>query len=283
MGADELAVLSRIRFAFHQAAVSKATPTRTIFSPVPSTVGANPGIETGTVVLHAIDADSGEPIPNVTFVIENLKAEEWAAPVGKSGADGRWQLEMGPKPGCFFSVLPVPVAYQVTGLDEVPAGVVVGGRIEHRFHLRKRGTNADFPEVLPTPETSKYQLPVPLEFTKSGSIRSSVDNMPGFAGQQITFVYHPSRTEMAQRVFHNGLRVRAALDDELEYFRKAEGENAGDVTKISEVLIAIQANKQWVLRCRTKDGMKLRDGFKVHFNDLDRWDLKVPAYDHPEF
>lgn len=276
-GADELAVLNRIRFAFHQAAVSEPADDEDENALVPR------GVETGTVVLHALDADSGEPIPNVTFVIENLKAEEWASSVGKSGDDGKRQLEMEPKPGCFFSVHPMPDGYQVTGLDEVPAGVVVGGRVEHRFHLRKRGTNADFPEVLPAPETARAQLPVPSEFTKRGSIRSSVDNMPGFAGQQIEFVYDPKYTEMAERVFRNGRRVRAALDDELEYFCKAEGEKAGDITEISDVLIAIQANQQWFIRCRTSDGMNLRDGFKVHFNNLEGWDLKVPSYVHPEF
>ncbi|MEQ9411832.1 MAG: hypothetical protein RIK87_29225 [Fuerstiella sp.] len=54
------------------------------------------GWKRGKVVLHAMDADSGKPIPNVFLVIETLKAEQRAAPVGKSGTDGKRRLEMGP-------------------------------------------------------------------------------------------------------------------------------------------------------------------------------------------
>ena len=102
-GTQKFAVLNRIRFSFHQAAT-----------------------ETGTVVLHAIDADTGEPIRDVTFVKENAVREDWATPVGSSGADGTVRIKTRPLPGYFFSILPMPQGYKVTSLDEVPAHVEVG-------------------------------------------------------------------------------------------------------------------------------------------------------------
>ena len=85
-------------------------------------------------------------------------------------------------------------------------------------------------------------------------------------------------------MFRNGKRVRAALADELKYFRKAEGVKAGDISKLSEVIIAIESNTKWTLYCRTKNGMQLKqNGFRVRFDELDSWDLDVPAFLHPEF
>lgn len=43
-------------------------------------------------MLFALDADSGEPIEHVTFVKENLLAEDWAVSVGTTGKD--WDLEI---------------------------------------------------------------------------------------------------------------------------------------------------------------------------------------------
>ena len=46
----------------------------------------------GTVVPSAFDADSGKPIENVTFAIENSLAEMWAEPVGRSDLNGKLKL-----------------------------------------------------------------------------------------------------------------------------------------------------------------------------------------------
>lgn len=253
---------------------------------------ADAQVETGAVLLHAIDADTGKPIANVTFAMENLLAEDWAVSVGKSGGDGRLNLEMKPRPGYFFNVFPTPKGYKVTGLDAVPASVVVGGRVEHRFHLRKRDADVDVPDILPASKTRKNEFPFPLVLENNVNFQSSVNDMPGFEGQTIRFWFYPgkaggvqrNRVERAEHIYWNGQLVRAALEDELRYFRKAEGEKAGNIKKITDVLIKIGAKDHWTLECRTKNAMKLKQhGFKVYFNNFDSWDLQVPAYLHPNF
>ena len=241
-----------------------------------------PGV--GEIVLHAIDVDTNKPIPNVTFVKENLLAEDWTISVGRSNHDGTLTFRSKPLPGYFFSVLPVPEGFKVAGLDEVPARIRVGERIEHRFYLRKLGTNLQFLDELTDTPLGEQSLLIPSEFKGRDSIRLSVHDMPGFTGQEIKFAFQRSNAKLAERVFRNGKRVRAALADELKYFRKAEGEKAGDISEVSEVIIGIESKTQWTLYCRTKNGMQLKqNGFRVRFDELDSWDLDVPAFLHPEF
>ncbi len=240
--------------------------------------------EVGEIVLHAIDVDTNKPIPNVTFVKENLLAEQWAVSVGRSNHDGTLTFRSKPLPGYFFSILPVPEGFKVAGLDEVPAGIRVGERIEHRFYLRKLGTNLQFLDELTGPPLTEQGLLIPAECKGQDSIKLSVHDMPGFTGQEVKFVFHRSNAKLAERVFRNGMRVRAALADELKYFRKAEGVKAGDISKVSEVIIELDSKMKWTLHCRTKNGMQLKqNGFRVHFDELDSWDLEVPALLHPEF
>ncbi len=261
-----------------------------LLMPFISTAGAQ--VRTGTVLLHAIDADTGKPIANVAFAIENLLVEDWAVSVGKSGSEGRLQLKMKPRQGYFFSVLSKPKDYKITGLDAVPASIVAGGRVEHRFHLRKRNAKVDFSEILSAPKTRKSGFPFPAARENNINHQSSVNDMPGFEGQPIKFWFYPSkadgvarkRIELAERIYRNGQRVHAALEDELRYFRKAEGKKAGSIKEITDVIIEIGSTEHWVLWCRTKGGMKLKQyGFKVYFNNLDSWDLQVPEYLHPKF
>lgn len=253
-----------------------------LLAPIAASQGNDPGV--GEIVLHAIDADTKKPIANVTFVKENLLAEDWATSVGTSKGDGTLSFRSKPLPGYFFSVFPVPEGYKITGVDEIPAGIIVGDRIEHRFYLRKLGTSLQFLDELTEPRPNEHRILVPSELEDQDSIKLSIHDMPGFNGQETKFVFRRSNAKLAERVFRNGRRVRAALTDELKYFRKAEGEKAGNISEISDVIIAIGSNNTWTLWCRTKNGMKLKqNGFRIRFDELDSWDLEVPAFLHPEF
>jgi len=101
----------------------------------------------------------------------------------------------------------------------------------------------------------------------------------------MALAHSPARTGLVSGFCPYGQLVRAAFVDELQYFRKAEGEKSGNIKEISDVIIKLGAIEQrWTLWCRTKNGMKLKQhGFKVHFDNLDSWDLQVPDYLHPEF
>ena len=267
-GSKEFAVLNRIRFAFHQAA-----------------------IETGTVVLHAIDADNGAPIRNVEFVKENALREDWATPVGRSDADETVRIETKPMLGYFFSIMHVPQGYKVTSLDEVPAHVEVGRRVDYRFHLRKRGTNLEFVKSVPESNATGNRFAEALKETNQKSFRIDIDDMPGFRGQPVTFTFARDRAPLLERIFANGELVRAAVQDELRYFEKAEGNLAGEISELYDIQVVISSSTlprapatSWHLYCRTKDGIELKqDGFRIRFEDLDHWDLEIPDFLHPEF
>ena len=94
----------------------------------------------GRVVLIVSDLDSGEPIPNATFVTENVWAEMWASPVGKSDSNGQVQFESKEQKGYEYYIWPVPDGYVESGDGDgrVPAAIRPGETIVHRFHLRKR-------------------------------------------------------------------------------------------------------------------------------------------------
>ena len=267
-GSKEFAVLNRIRFAFHQAAT-----------------------ETGTVVLHAIDADTCEPIRDVEFVKENAVGEDWATLVGRSDTDGTVRIETKPILGYFFSILPEPQGYKVTSLDEVPVHVEVGRRVDYRFHLRKLGTNLEFVKNVPASNAAGNRFAEALKETNQTSFRIAIDDMPGFRGEPVTFIFARDRAPLAERIFANGELVRAAVHDELRYFQKAEGKSAGNISELYYVQVVISSTSlprapatSWYLYCRTRDGIELKqDGFKFRFEDLDHWDLEIPAFLHPEF
>ncbi len=267
-GSKEVAVFNRIRFAFHQAAT-----------------------ETGTFVLHAIDADTGKPIRDVEFVKENAVAEDWAMLVGKSDADGTVSINTKPLPGYFFSILPVPKGYKVSSLDEVPVHVEVGRRVDYRFQLRKLGTNLEFANNMRVSNATGNRFDEALKETNQKSLRIIVNDMPGFRDESVTFSFARDRAPLAERIFANGELVRAAVSDELRYFEKAEGNSAGKISELYDIQVVISNSTlprapatSWYLHCRTRDGIELKqDGFRIRFEDLDHWDLDIPAFLHPEF
>jgi hypothetical protein len=267
-GAQKSAVFNRIRFSFHQAAT-----------------------ETGTVVLHAIDADTGEPIRDVTFVKENAVREDWATPVGSSGADGTVRIKTRPLPGYFFSILPMPQGYKVTSLDEVPAQFEVGDRVDYRFYLRKLGTNLEFVKNVPESNPAGNRFAEALKETNQKSLRLVVDDMPGFREQPVAFSFARDHASLAERIFANGELVRAAVTDELRYLEKAEGNLAGKISELYDIQVVISSSTlprapatSWHLHCRTRDGIELKqDGFRIRFEDLNHWDLEIPSFLHPAF
>lgn len=245
---------------------------------------------TGKVVLYALDADTGKPIENVKFVKENLLAEDWAVTVGTTGKDGAVRLESRPLPGYFFSAMPVPKGYKVSSLDEVPSRVEVGKTVEHRFHLRKLAEKPAIPELIPLENSTGKRFEEVLRIKSNEAWFSlTLSDVPGFEGRKVKFAFSRENAFLAELIYKNGKRVRAALHDELRYFQKAEGRSAGDVSAIYDVEFLICAkpprasSTSWYLRCQTKNGIKLRDGFEVRFEKLDLWDLEIPAYVHPDF
>lgn len=259
----------------------------------PSSLGqAQQHSESGTVILHAIDIDSGGPIAGLTFAIENSLAEDWATAVGESGEDGQLRIESKPRPGYFYSVFPEPKDYKIVGLDAVPSSIVPGKTVEHYFHLRKRNAPVNVPDIIPRPEVIHKNLTDPTPLDDNIHLQVSTADMPGFEGEQVRFIFYPTqdnsvdnrRLQTAEDILRNGKRLRAALDEELTYFRKAEKEKAGDIRNVKDVIISV-GHKGWVLMCRTEGCLKLKqDGFKVHFDaNFEQWDLAVPDYLHPDF
>ncbi|MEP3478734.1 MAG: hypothetical protein ABJZ55_05760 [Fuerstiella sp.] len=226
----------------------------------------------GTIVLKVVDADSGEPIPNVTFAISNSLAEVWEEPVGVSDANGRVQLDSKLRRGYFYSIYPVPDSYRVSGMDAVPAAIELGKTVEHCFHLRQKTSKATVPDIVGNADLH----PSDDGFTTK--------TMPGFAGQSVQI--HLKRTA-AENLYRNGNRLRAAIDDELSYFKKAEGEKAGNIAEIRDVKIVPThaPGGGWTVWCRTDGCIKFKqDGFKVEFDaKLERWELVIPDYLHPDF
>lgn len=234
---------------------------------------------------------TGEPIRDVTFVKENAVREDWATPVGRSDADGTVRFETKPLPGYFFSILPVPQGYKVTSLDEVPARVKVGDRVDYRFHLRKLGTNLEFVKNVPQSNPAGTRFAEALKETNQKGLRLVVNDMSGFLEQSVAFSFTRDHASLAERIFANGELVRAAVTDELRYFEKAEGNLAGKISELYDIQIVISNSTlprapatSWYLNFRTKDGIELKqDGFRIRFEDLNHWDLEIPAFLHPEF
>jgi hypothetical protein len=224
-------------------------------------------------------------------VKENAVREDWATPVGSSGADGTVRFETTPLPGYFFSILPVPQGYKVTSLDEVPARVKVGERVDFRFHLRKLGTNLEFVKNVLESNPAGTRFAEALKATNQKSFRLVVNDMPGFREQPVAFTFARDKASLAERIFANGELVRAAVKDELRYFAKAEGKLAGKISELYDIQVVISSSTlprapatSWHLYFRTKDGIELKqDGFKIRFEDLNHWDLEIPAFLHPDF
>lgn len=185
-------------------------------------------------------------------------------------------------------ILNVPIA---TNLDEVPAQVKVGDRVDYRYHVRKLGTNLEFVKGISESNPAKDRFVEALNDTNQRGLRFIVNDMPGFVRQSVVFSFARDKASLAERIFANGELVRAAVDDELRYFEKAEGNFAGKVSEISDIQVVVSSSTlprtpatSWYLHCRTTDGIELKqDGFAVRFEDLDHWDLEVSAFLHPAF
>jgi hypothetical protein len=109
------------------------------------------------LTLRAVDADTGEGIPGVTFVTENALGEYWALPINgdnvgakivekltddslKTDKDGNFTRFMGPRPGWTYYVWSVPKGYAIPdAYGEVELKTPLGTeKVEHVFKLRKK-------------------------------------------------------------------------------------------------------------------------------------------------
>ena len=130
-----------------------------------------------------------------------------------------------------------------------------------------------------------------LKETNQKSLRLVVSDMPGFREQPVTFSFARDEASLAERIFANGELVRAAVNDELRYFERAEENLAGKISELYDIQVVISSltlpkapATSWYLYLRTKDGIDLKqDGFRIRFEDLNHWDLEIPAFLHPEF
>jgi hypothetical protein len=104
------------------------------------------------LTLRAIDADTGRPLPGVTFVTENAAGEYWATPVAghnlgakpetaetsKAGTDGALVRLVGPHEGFTYYVWSQPEGYEPVDPAEVEIPTPVGtAKAEHVFKFRK--------------------------------------------------------------------------------------------------------------------------------------------------
>ena len=256
---------------------------------------------TGVVVLQAIDADTKEPVPGVEFFKFNSLAEDWFSSVGKTNARGRLSVHTAPIPGYYYSVWrtpddykwQAPSGYKVTSLDDVASNVVAGRTVTHRFHLRKPPAQDTFPGIKELPTDRRQQhIPLPVRQKDNVHLESMVDALPGFPAGRVRFWFYPNedgeatqdQLELAERIFHNGTRVYAAVQDELRYFQNAETHDQGKIENIRDVLIQIRGPRIWHLWCRLPDGLPLKQhGYRVCFDQLDSWDLQIPDYLQPGF
>ena len=88
--------------------------------------------------------------------------------------------------------------------------------------------------------------------------------------------------ELAARIVRDGEFVASAVHDELHYFRKAEPKDKGSNESLSKIVIRIQQfggerPPYWTLVCHSPGQINSR-GYRVHFRDLEWWDLRVPDY-----
>lgn len=242
--------------------------------------------QTGELVLRAVDIDTGKPIPEVAFAIENGDAEDWAHEVGRAGKDGTLQFQTHHRPGYYYMVLSAPKEYDVAGLDDVYVKVIPGGTITHTFKLRKTHSKKKLPPILPASEDHQRRVPPPRPQKQNVNLASSVDNMPGFEGKRVIFWFYPNKQwevsakqlAHAEQIYLNGERVAAAVRDELEYFQKAVPEDHGEIDQMYDILIEVGETdgRFW---CRLPKGLPLRQhGYRIGFRELDDWNLTVPFY-----
>jgi hypothetical protein len=110
------------------------------------------------LTLRAVDADTGEGIPGVTFVTENALGEYWAVTINgdnlgarqiedgkqddslKTDKDGNFTRFMAPRPGYTYYVWSVPKGYQIPdAYGEVELKTPLGTeKVEHVFKLKKK-------------------------------------------------------------------------------------------------------------------------------------------------
>lgn len=109
------------------------------------------------LTLRAVDADTGEGIPGVTFVTENALGEYWALPINgdnvgakivekltddslKTDKDGNFVRFVGPRSGWTYYVWSVPKGYAIPdAYGEIELKTPLGTeRVEHVFRLKKK-------------------------------------------------------------------------------------------------------------------------------------------------
>lgn len=244
----------------------------------------------GELVLRAVDIDTGKPIPGVSFSIGNSLAEDWATKVGNADEHGTLRLRTVNKPGYYYSVWPLPKEYDVAGLDDVKLTITPGRVTTHTFQLRNVKSKPKLPPIVDLPAEYRHRVPTPGHQPKNVKLVSTVDDMPGFEGKRVKFEFYsdkagkisPEQLARAEKIFINGKRVRAAVRDQLAYFQKAVPADHGDIDGMSHIRIEFgeRGSNFW---CRLPQGMKLRDGYGIYFDHLDRWNLYVPDYQQPDF
>ncbi len=267
----------------------------------------------GQVVLHAIDFDTKEPISGVVFFKQNIVGEDWFTELGSTDKNGELSIFTEPMPGYYFSVWRAPQAYsrapkskealktnrtiarlrrvKVAGLDDVASNVSPGSVVHHWFQFRKISfKDSGFsPEIKELPSDYMSRIPAPVQG------RCTVTTMPGFLGRPVKFRFKtdedgrvtPDQLRWADRLFHNGSRVYAAVKEELDMFQSVESQYKSDVEEIRQVTISIPRDpgesRNWMFRFHLPKGMPLRDGYAVSFLGLEDWELTIPDYVQPGF
>jgi hypothetical protein len=246
----------------------------------------------GQVVLHAIDADTHKPVPDVVFYKFNSLAEDWFVELGTTDDSGQLSFKSSRTPGYYFSISRVPTGYKVASIDDVASGVIPGKTVHHHFQLRQIPAADSFPKVVDVPPDEPSRIPRPTQLVGNVHLQSVVEHMPGFPNQRLKFWFHPNergevtaeQLRLSERIFHNGARILAAVKDELTYLQKAETHDKGDIEKMEDILIEIDGARKWCFWCRLSNGMRLRQhGYRIAFDDVSSWDLEIPDYLQPDF
>lgn len=105
------------------------------------------------LVLRAVDADTGTPVPGVGFATENALGEMWAddisgdnlgakrgkAAAGVTDKDGTFTRLLAPRPGFTYFPWTLPAGYERVDGKEVELPTPVGtDKVEHVFKVRKK-------------------------------------------------------------------------------------------------------------------------------------------------